>query len=119
MLNLLSCYNPGINWPAVNPLLWVRSKGNRVAFRLSEVSPCQPIRPVYRFIFFTFDQLISAMKKYFALVVSICFSIHLSAQNARALVAAEKAFEKSCLESGIRNGFLANVDSNGIDFTEK
>jgi hypothetical protein len=35
------------------------------------------------------------------------------------LVAAEKAFEKSCIESGIRNGFLANVDSNGIEFTEK
>ena len=59
------------------------------------------------------------MKKYFALVVSIYCSIHLSAQNAQVLVAAEKAFEKSCLESGIRNGFLANVDSNGIDFTEK
>ncbi len=59
------------------------------------------------------------MKKYFALVISISFYIHSSAQNAQALVAAEKAFEKSCLESGIRNGFLANVDSNGIDFAEK
>jgi hypothetical protein len=59
------------------------------------------------------------MKKYFALVISTFLSIHLSAQNAQALVAAEKAFEKSCLESGIRNGFLANVDSNGIDFSEK
>jgi hypothetical protein len=59
------------------------------------------------------------MKKYFALVMWISFTIHLSAQNAHALVAAEKAFEKSCLESGIRNGFLANVDSNGIDFSEK
>jgi hypothetical protein len=59
------------------------------------------------------------MKKYFAVVTSISFTIHLSAQNAHALVAAEKSFEKSCLESGIRNGFLANVDSNGIDFSEK
>jgi hypothetical protein len=59
------------------------------------------------------------MKKYFALVIPIFFSACLNAQNAHALTAAEKAFEKSCLESGIRNGFLANVDSNGIDFTEK
>jgi hypothetical protein len=59
------------------------------------------------------------MKKYFALVISTCFTIQLSAQDAQALVSAEKTFEKSCLESGIRNGFLANVDSNGIDFSEK
>ena len=59
------------------------------------------------------------MKKYFALIISICLSVRMSAQNAQALVVAEKAFEKSCLESGIRNGFLANVDSNGIDFSEK
>jgi hypothetical protein len=59
------------------------------------------------------------MKKYIALLISISLYSHLSAQNARSLVAAEKAFEKSCLESGIRNGFLANVDSNGIDFTDK
>ncbi|HEY2349051.1 MAG TPA: hypothetical protein VGH64_08555, partial [Puia sp.] len=59
------------------------------------------------------------MKKYFILIFTGCFCIHLSAQNAQVLVAAEKAFEKSCLESGIRNGFLANVDSNGIEFTEK
>jgi len=59
------------------------------------------------------------MKKYFALLIPICISVHLSAQDARALVAAEKAFEKSCLDSGIRNGFLANVDSSGIVFTKK
>jgi hypothetical protein len=59
------------------------------------------------------------MKKNFVLVISTFFSIHLSAQNAQVLIAAEKAFEKSCLESGIRNGFLANVDSNAIEFTEK
>ena len=59
------------------------------------------------------------MKKYFVLLISSCLSIHLSAQDSHALVAAETAFEKSCLESGIRNGFLANVDSNAIVFTEK
>jgi hypothetical protein len=59
------------------------------------------------------------MEKYFALLILSCLSIHLTAQNVQPLVAAEKAFEKSCLESGIRNGFLANVDSNGIEFTEK
>lgn len=59
------------------------------------------------------------MKKYFLLFISICPFFHLSGQNSHALVAAEKAFEKSCLDLGIRNGFLANVDSNGIDFTEK
>jgi hypothetical protein len=59
------------------------------------------------------------MKKYFALLISICLFIRLSAQEPYALVAAEKAFEKSCLDSGIRNGFLANVDSNGLQFTQK
>jgi len=59
------------------------------------------------------------MKKYFALLIPVCISVHLSAQDAGALAAAEKAFEKSCLDSGIRNGFLANVDSNGIAFTQK
>jgi len=41
------------------------------------------------------------------------------AQNAEALVKAEKEFESTCLERGIRDGFLAWVDSNGIGFTEK
>ena len=59
------------------------------------------------------------MKKYFALLILTCLYIHLSAQKSLALVAAEKAFEKSCLDSGIRNGFLANVDSNGIALTKK
>jgi hypothetical protein len=59
------------------------------------------------------------MKKYFSLLILICLSSHLSAQTSRALVIAEKAFEKSCLDSGIRYGFLANVDKNGIEFTDK
>ncbi|HET7001425.1 MAG TPA: hypothetical protein VFI33_08955 [Puia sp.] len=58
------------------------------------------------------------MKKYLSLLISICLSMHLSAQASHALVDAEKAFEKSCLDSGIRNGFLANVDSNGLQFTQ-
>jgi hypothetical protein len=57
--------------------------------------------------------------KYSVLFISVFFYKLLTAQNAQVLVAAEKAFEKSCLESGIRNGFLANVDSNGIVFTGK
>ena len=36
------------------------------------------------------------------------------AQNTDALVNAEKAFEKDCLIKGIRDGFLANVDSNAV-----
>src|SRR4051812_15245491 len=59
------------------------------------------------------------MKRYVALIFSTCFFMYSPAQNSHVLVAAEKAFERSCLESGIRNGFLANVDSNAIDFTEK
>lgn len=41
------------------------------------------------------------------------------AQQAQALVDAEKAFERACLEKGIRDGFLSFVDSNAIQFNEK
>jgi ketosteroid isomerase-like protein len=41
------------------------------------------------------------------------------AQNAEPLINAEKEFESTCLQKGIRDGFLAWVDPNGIDFTEK
>jgi len=44
---------------------------------------------------------------------------HTEAQNAEALIKAEKAFEQSCLKLGIRDGFLAWVDPGGIEFTEK
>jgi ketosteroid isomerase-like protein len=57
------------------------------------------------------------MKKYLTLLLLIFLSIRLTAQNYQVLVKAEKAFEKSCLELGIRNGFLAHVDSNAIEFT--
>jgi hypothetical protein len=59
------------------------------------------------------------MKKYFSLLISIQFCINSFSQNAQPLISAEKAFEKSCLEKGIRNGFLSQVDSNGIEFTDK
>ena len=57
------------------------------------------------------------MKKLIFLSFFISFCTYLIAQNAEALVKAEKDFEKSCLEKGIRDGFLAHVDSNGIQFT--
>ncbi len=50
-------------------------------------------------------------------VILLCS--HVKAQNTEALIKAEKDFEKSCLENGIRDGFLAHVDSNGIQFTGK
>src|SRR4051812_26639918 len=59
------------------------------------------------------------MRRVFALFITSCICIPLAAQNGLALVAAEKAFEKSCFEMGIRNGFLAHVDSNAIVFTGK
>jgi len=59
------------------------------------------------------------MKKYLSLFISIQFCISLFSQNSQPLISAEKAFEKSCLEKGIREGFLSHVDSNGIEFTDK
>ncbi len=41
------------------------------------------------------------------------------AQNAEAVIRAEKDFENTCLRKGIRDGFLAWVDPNGIEFTDK
>ena len=46
-------------------------------------------------------------------------TILVQAQNTDALVNAEKAFEKACLEKGIRDGFLANVDSNAVIVVSK
>jgi ketosteroid isomerase-like protein len=59
------------------------------------------------------------MKNLIPLSIAIFFCSHLLAQNTEALIKAEIAFEKSCLENGIRDGFLAHVDSNGIEFMEK
>lgn len=53
----------------------------------------------------------------FPVFFSLYHSIH--AQNPSALIKTENAFEKSCLEKGIRDGFLAYVDSNGIVLTKK
>jgi len=59
------------------------------------------------------------MKKYILIASFFSFILPVCAQNADALVATEIAFEKSCLEKGIRDGFLAYVDSNGIMLTKK
>lgn len=53
------------------------------------------------------------------LLVLLFFAGHLDAQNTDALIKAEKAFEQTCLKLGIRDGFLAWVDSSGVEFTEK
>jgi hypothetical protein len=58
------------------------------------------------------------MKKIIPLSFLVSCCLQLLAQNTAPLVEAEKAFEKSCLETGIRNGFLAHVDSNGIMFSK-
>jgi hypothetical protein len=59
------------------------------------------------------------MKRLTCLFIAFSCCIYLMAQNTGMLVRAEKDFEKSCLETGIRDGFLAHVDSNGIIFTGK
>ena len=59
------------------------------------------------------------MKKYVTLPILFFVSLHLAGQQSQVLVKAEKAFEKSCLDLGIRNGFLAHVDSSGIEFTDQ
>jgi ketosteroid isomerase-like protein len=58
------------------------------------------------------------MKIFFFLLLVISTSIHLHAQNTDPLVKAENGFEKACFEKGIRDGFLAFVDSNGIQFSK-
>jgi hypothetical protein len=59
------------------------------------------------------------MKIYLFLSLLITIRINIQAQHTDALVKAENAFEKACFERGIRDGFLAYVDSNGIQFSEK
>ena len=59
------------------------------------------------------------MKKYLFLLFLIAYAFKLPAQHTDALVNAEKAFEKICLEKGIRDGFLSFVDSNAIILTDK
>ena len=59
------------------------------------------------------------MAKYIVHFIFICFYLCPKAQNADPLIKAEKDFEKSCLQNGIRDGFLAFVDSNGIEFNDK
>jgi ketosteroid isomerase-like protein len=59
------------------------------------------------------------MKKILLFGGVVISAIHMNAQDARALVAAEKAFAETCLSKGIRDGFLAYVDSNAIEFGEE
>lgn len=59
------------------------------------------------------------MKKTFLALLLIFLGMHSYAQDAQALVAAEKAFENECLSKGIRDGFLSFVDSNAVEFNEK
>lgn len=59
------------------------------------------------------------MKKRLLPFLLFSLFVRVQAQNTEALVNAEKAFEKACLEKGIRDGFLANVDSNAIIFTAR
>jgi ketosteroid isomerase-like protein len=59
------------------------------------------------------------MKQVLCILLLVFNFSHIEAQNAEALIKAEKAFEKSCLQLGIRDGFLAWVDPAGIEFSEK
>jgi hypothetical protein len=59
------------------------------------------------------------MKRLFLLSIALSSCAYLAAQNTEALIKAERDFEKSCLTSGVRDGFLAFVDSNGIVFSGK
>jgi ketosteroid isomerase-like protein len=58
------------------------------------------------------------MIKYILLFMLI-YCADAKSQNADALIKAEKDFEQSCLQHGIRDGFLAFVDSSGIVFGGK
>jgi len=59
------------------------------------------------------------MKKLVIVLSFIFFNLPLIAQQTDPLVKAELGFEKTCLEKGLRGGFLANMDSNAIAFTAK
>jgi ketosteroid isomerase-like protein len=59
------------------------------------------------------------MKKLVTILGFIFLNLSLIAQQTDLLVKAEIAFEKACLEKGLRSGFLANMDSNAIAFTAK
>ena len=56
----------------------------------------------------------AAILSWIILIASNGFS-----QNIDALAKAEKDFEKTCLQKGIREGFLSWLDSNAIEFSEK
>jgi ketosteroid isomerase-like protein len=60
------------------------------------------------------------LKKY---LIFLALSVYAPCTNAQTpfheIVKAERNFEKSCLEKGIRQGFLANLDSTAVAFTKK
>jgi hypothetical protein len=60
-----------------------------------------------------------SLKKNLLLLLLIPPFLLLQAQNTEELVQVEKAFEKTCLEKGIRDGFSSYVDSQGIIITMK
>jgi ketosteroid isomerase-like protein len=59
------------------------------------------------------------MKKCILICLVSSFWLYAKAQNADALISAERDFERACIRHGIRDGFLAFVDSSGIIFTGK
>ena len=59
------------------------------------------------------------MKKLIFFLFNISLYLPIHSQNPGALINVENAFQKSCLEKGIRDGFLSYVDSNGIVLTKK
>ncbi len=59
------------------------------------------------------------MRHVLSILLMVFIFNQIEAQNAEALIKAEKSFEKSCLQLGIRDGFLAWVDSTGIEIREK
>jgi hypothetical protein len=59
------------------------------------------------------------MKKAAILSWIFLISSRLFSQNIDALAKAEKDFEKTCLQKGIRDGFLSWLDSNAIEFSDK
>lgn len=59
-------------------------------------------------------------KKYLIFWVLFIYAPWINAQTPfNEIVTAERNFEKTCFEKGIKQGFLANLDSTGIAFTKK
>jgi ketosteroid isomerase-like protein len=60
------------------------------------------------------------MKHLLLLIFILGFEISTNAQlTIESIVKAENNFEKACMEKGIKQGFLENLDSSAVVFTEK